>query len=208
MAPRSSSLAEVLTRRFKTLEVTRDQIEELAGKGQLSRHATSRMYEALFLSAHVAVEAFLEELFIGLLIDGGGVTSDRNDVQARVVIRSHRIARELITGPGRKYVDWIPYDRTMDLAKLYFRGGRPFTDLSPASKQVLARSHVIRNAVAHRSRYSMSQFEKHVIGNTPLPPRERTPAGYLRGLFRASPAQTRFSNLLAQLAAVSRELAH
>jgi len=184
-----------------------ENIDSLVIGGLLSQDAADRMYEALFLSAHVAIEGFIEELFLGLLIKNRGVQSSRVDVKPRVDVRSHRVARELITGAGRKYVDWLPYDRTVDLAKLFFRGGRPFDDLSQAQKTLLSRGHTIRNAIAHRSRYSLSQFERYMIGSTPLPPKERHPAGYLRGLFRTSPAQTRFSNLLAQLLLVARDLA-
>jgi hypothetical protein len=176
-------------------------------QGSLSREAVARMYEALFLSAHVSAEGFLEELFLGLLVSGHGIKSGRTDIVPRVEIRSYSIARELITGAGRRYVDWLPYDRTVDLAKLFFRGARPFNDLSETQRMVLFRCHTIRIAIAHRSRYSLSQFERHVIGSTPLPPSERDPAGYLRGFFRISPTQTRFSNLLAQLLLIARDLA-
>jgi hypothetical protein len=165
------------------------------------------MYEALFLSAHVAIEGFIEELFLGLLVSGKGFKSSRGDVKPRIEVRTHKIARELIIGTGRPFIDWLPYERTANLAKLFFRGGRPFDDLPQQYKFLLSRGHTIRNAIAHRSRYSLSLFEKQIVGSTPLLPKERQPAGYLRGLFRASPAQTRFSNLLAQLLLVARELA-
>jgi hypothetical protein len=203
----SSFIADKLARQFRTLERTRSNIDSLVTGGLLSQEAADRMYEALFLSAHVAIEGFIEELFLGLLVMNRGVQSSRVDIKPRVEVRSHRIARELITGAGRKYVDWLPYDRTVDLAKLFFRGGRPFDDLSQVQKTLLSRGHTIRNAIAHRSRYSLSQFERSMIGSNPLPPKERYPAGYLRGLFRTSPAQTRFSNLLAQLLLVARDLA-
>jgi hypothetical protein len=203
----SAFLADKLARQFRLLERTRANIDTLVAGGLLTDDAADRMYEALFLSAHVAIEGFIEELFLGLLVSNRGVRSSRGDIKPRIEVRSHRIARELITGAGRKYVDWLPYDRTVDLAKLFFRGGRPFDDLTQTQKQLLSRGHIIRNAIAHRSRYSLGQFERHVIFSTPLPPKERQPAGYLRGLFRASPAQTRFSNLLAQLLLVARDLA-
>jgi hypothetical protein len=197
----SSFLADKLARQFRLLEPTRASIDTLVAGGLLSNDAADRMYEALFLSAHVAIEGFIEELFLGLLVRNRGVRSSRGDIKPRIEVWSHRIARD------RKYVDWLPYDRTIGLARLFFRGGRPFDDLTQTQKQLLSRGHIIRNAIAHRSRYSLGQFERHVIFSTPLPPGERQPAGYLRGLFRVSPAQTRFSNLLAQLLLVARDLA-
>jgi len=58
----------------------------------LSEGAIARMYEALFLSGHVALEGFLEELFLGLLVNGRGVESSRGDIVARVEIRSYSVA--------------------------------------------------------------------------------------------------------------------
>jgi hypothetical protein len=194
----SSTLADKLARRFQTLEQTRSRIESLVRRGLFSRQAEARMYEALFLSGNVALEGFLEDLFLGLLVSRHGLESGRTDIFPRVEIRSYGIARELIIGPGRRYIDWLPYDRTVALAKLFFRGARPFDDLTDGQRRVLSRCHTIRNVIAHRSRYSLDQFERYVIGSTPLPTSERSPAGYLRGFFRTSPAQTRFSNLLAE----------
>jgi hypothetical protein len=51
------------------------------------------MYEGLFLNAHVMIENFLEELFLGLLVKGRGVESGRDDVQPRVEVLTHLIAR-------------------------------------------------------------------------------------------------------------------
>jgi hypothetical protein len=202
-----SSLADTLAHRFRSLEATRVRIEGLARRGSLSQRAVLQMYEGLFLSAHVAAESFLEELFLGLLVTGRGITSARNDVLPRLEIRSHAVARELITGPSKNYVDWVPFDRTITLAKLFFRGGRPFSDLNQQHKDTLFKSHIIRNVIAHRSRHSVKQFDRHIIGSASLPPSERNPAGYLRGFFRVTPAQTRFSNLLAQLLLCARDLA-
>jgi hypothetical protein len=165
------------------------------------------MYEALFLNAHVAFEAFLEDLFFGLLVSGGGVESRRNDVGPRITVASHKVAREVIISSSRAYIDWFPYERTLDLANRFFRGGRPFSLLTPNQKETLAQCHIIRNVIAHKSRSSIDKFERRVIGAAPLPASEKHPAGYLRGLFRIRPSQTRFENLLAQVLLIARVLA-
>lgn len=208
MSRASADLADALGKRLRTIDLTRSQIEQLSRAGALSRHAATRMYEGLYLSAHVAFEGFIEELFIGLMVTGGrGLKSARSDVAPRVDVKSHLIARELVVGPGRKYVDWLPYEKTVDLANLFFRGGRPFDDLDAVHKQALKKSHVIRNAIAHRSRHSLDQFERLLIGNTPLPSHERSPAGYLRGLYRTAPVQSRFESMVTQLLSAARVLA-
>jgi hypothetical protein len=72
---------------------------------------------------------------------------------------------------------------------------------------LIERCLIIRNAIAHRSRHSHDRFQQEVLGSTPLPPRERTPAGYLRSSFRSGPRQTRYENLTAELLRLARRLA-
>lgn len=205
--PRSSStLSDNLSKRLRALELSRVKIESLINTSLLSQHVSLHMYEGLFLNAHVAFEGFIEELFIGLLVENQGLESSRSDIVPRVKFKSHRIARELLTGPGRQYIDWLPYDRTLDRANMFFRGGRPFSELQTHQKDHLLKCHTIRNAIAHRSRFSLKKFEQHVLVNTPLPPRERSPAGYLRGFFRTAPVQTRFEVYVAQLLQIAIDL--
>lgn len=203
----SSKLADILIRRYRSLESSRLEVEKLLAKGHITRRAVTHSYEGLFLSAHVAFESFLEDLFVGLLVHNRGLESSRHDVVPRVVVKSHKVARELITRPGRPYVDWLPYDHTLRLAEKYFRGARPFSGLTEAQLQHLRRCNTIRNVIAHKSRHSLEKFQKQVVQSTPLPPHERVAVGYLRGLFRTSPSQSRFENYLAQLLLIARALA-
>ena len=57
-----------LARRFTTLDQTRRKVEGLFAGGDLGIRATERMYEALYLNLYTAFEAFLEDLFVGLLV--------------------------------------------------------------------------------------------------------------------------------------------
>jgi len=200
-------LADNLAKNFSRIENSRSQLEDLCTKGQLPQKITTQMYEGLFLSAHVAFESFLEELFIGLLLENQGVKSSRRDVVPRIVVKTHKVARGILFPKQRQYIDWLPYDNTLVLAEKFFREGRPFSNLTEQEKTHLLKSQSIRNVVAHNSRFSRSKFDLHVIGNTPLPPSEKTPSGYLRGLYRIAPVQTRYENLVAQLLQIARKLA-
>ena len=169
----------------------------------MSRGAAEQMYEGLFLSVFTAFESLLEELFVGLLVAGG--RKERGAVAPRVTVRSYSVARELVIGPGRRYVDWLPYDNTEQRATLFFRGGRPFANLRKDTadpiargvRDVLDRGVLIRNAIAHKSQYSLARFERDVLRNTPLSPRERTAAGFLRGALAATPPETRFQSYVS-----------
>jgi hypothetical protein len=53
----------------------------LVASKHLNQKVAEHMYEGLFLNGHAAFEGFLEELFIGLLVDGQGVSSGRSDIK-------------------------------------------------------------------------------------------------------------------------------
>jgi hypothetical protein len=158
------------------------------------------MYEGLFVSVFTAFESFVEELFVGLLVAGG--RKETGVVVPRVTVRSYSVARQLVFGLGRRYADWLPYDQTEQRAVLFFRGGRPFANLRKDAadpsvgsvRDVLDRGVVIRNAIAHKSEHSLARFERDVLRGTPLGPRERTAAGFLRGVLAATPPETRFQS--------------
>lgn len=207
MCRQSSELSDALGRRLKKLDATRRRVESLCVHGHLSRGALEHVYEGLFLNAHRAFEGFIEDLFIGLLVENGGCCSVRGDIQPRLSVRSHAVARDLVLGPRARYVDWLPYERTLELAELFFRGGRPFSGLSEEHRQQLKRCVVLRNAIAHTSRYSQDQFQKVVLQNARLPPGHRSPAAYLRDVFATGPNQTRYELLASQLLAAARDLA-
>ena len=206
MSSPSSQLADNLVRRFKALDRTRRKIANFETDGVITKRDLERVYEGLFLSAHVAFEGFIEQLFIGLLVSEQGIKSSRTDIVPRVTVKTHQIAREMVFGPNRQYIDWFPYKRTVDIAKIYFRGGRPFTELAEAQKDYLTKSYTIRNAIAHKSRYSLKQFEKQVVASTLLPSREKTPAGYLSGHFRINPVQMRYENFVTQILLIAKQL--
>ncbi len=197
MSRPSNVLARELRNRLTTLEKSRARVDVLASQRRLSQRATGHMYEGLFLNAHRAFESFLEELFLGLLVDGQGFSSP--GVTPLITVRSHRVARKIVAGRRAKYVDWLPYDRTVDLAKLFFRGGRPFSSLRDTLRDQIASTVVLRNAIAHRSRHSQDRFRAEFLDNVSLPPRQRTPAGYLRDVHAVSPSQTRYELMIAQL---------
>ena len=187
----------------RRLDSTRRRIDGLAASGALSRPAAEQMYESLFLGCFTSFEVFLEEAFLALLVPPPGSRISAR-ARPRINVKSLSIARELVVGPGKKYADWIPFDRTLNKAELFFRGGRPFAELTQPGRDLVAKASVIRNAIAHRSRYSELEFETRIIAGAPLPPRERRPGGYLRGSITATPPLTRYENYATALLTVAR----
>ncbi len=185
-ASNTKSLLASFTSRIRTLNSTRQKVDSLAKAGQLSRRAAEQMYESLFLNCFTAFEVLIEDVFLAHL-----VSRTASKAVPRLTIKSLPIARELVVGPGKKYADWLPFDRTIERANLFFRGGRPFADAPEAHRALVDKAQFIRNLIAHRSRHSQEQFETKVIAGAPLPPREKAPAAYLRGLTSGTPPLTR-----------------
>ena len=203
MSKATDKLFGSLSSQFRALDYTRRRIDGLVVSGNLSRRAAEQMYESLFLSSFTAFEVFIDELFLTLLVKP---SPNATGAVPRVTVRSFSVGRELIMGAGRKYVDWLPYERTLERANLFFRGGRPFTSVALADRNLVNKAQIIRNAIAHRSRYSERRFEREIIGATALPPREYKPAAYLRGFVSGSPPLTRYENFAAGLLFVGKQL--
>lgn len=197
MASKRTALNGAFAKRLLQLEATRRRVERAA----LGRRLTERLYEGIYVAAFSSFEGYIEDVFFALLSGGRS-----RGIQPRVDVRSHAVAREIVFG-GKKYVDWLPYEATEQRARVFFRGGKPFSSLTAADKEVLLRCQAIRNVIAHRSRHSRERFEARVLQNVPLPPRERTPAGYLRSPFAQVPPSTRFESLLGELRRIANLIA-
>ena len=178
-------------------------MEALAARGSITIRDVDKMYEALFLSAFTRFESMIEGLFWGLLT--ARILHPSSDVSSRVHFNSSKVARDIVLR-GRKYVDWLPYDRTETLAKAFLRGGRPFTAFTASEKAQIEKLLVIRNTIAHNSPHALRNFRQKVTSVVIVPPRERTPARFLRGLFRAAPPQTRFEYYAAEMFSLANKM--
>lgn len=204
----SLELAHEIEKKYLSIDKIRVKTENLFKQGRISLRDIHILYEALFLKTQVEFENFIEGLFIGLLINGKGYKSSRKSISPRIQVNSHKVAREVIYGVRKKYIDWLPYDRTLGLSELFFKNGKPFNELDRSDLDFINKSHIIRNVVAHQSKSSMERFMKEVIGTTPIPQDEKQPATYLRGVFRTTPTpQTRFELHIASLKRISFKLA-
>jgi len=198
----ATCISDDFTARLRMFERARAKLERLLLSGHVTRHDVNLFYEGIFLRTVTSFEALMEELFVGLLT--GGITPARN-VRPRVTFRSAAVARDVMLG-GKAYVDWLPYHHTDKRASAFFRGGQPFSNLENVEWRSLERMLTIRHAVAHQSRAARRKFEDEVIGAAPLLPGERTPAGFLRSVFRAMPPQTQYEDIAGTCALLARKL--
>ena len=202
----SKSLFEDINNKFQILNKTRLRIEDLYKQGLLSKKIIEHIYESLFLNAHIHFCSFLEDLFVGLLVKNNGYVSGRKIIKPKVDIYSYKVAYQLILGDKKSYVDWLPYKNTSNLANIFFKSGKPFTQLVQNEKDLLSKCHTVRNAIAHKSQVSKKKFLESVVQHTPLLPTEKNPSSYLRGLFRRNPEQTRYELYTTNLLIIAKKL--
>lgn len=199
----ASTLAKELVGHLRRLDSTRKKLEGIFQSGKIKRHDIEQVYVGIYLDAIVSFERFVEALFFGYLT---GRLIIPASVGRRVAIASDAVARDIVLG-GRNYVDWLPFDHTDKRAALYFRNGLPFSGLTNTERATIKNLMVIRNALAHKSSHSLKQFERVVLAGLALTGPEKTPAGYLRSSFRMYPSQTRYENLMVEIAQIAGKLA-
>jgi hypothetical protein len=183
---------------LKTIEWTRAKIERLFVQGLLVRRDAECVYEGLYLDAISSFELSIEELFFQILT---GQFLPKG-VVARVTFHSNQVVRDVLLGE-RKYLDWLPYERTEKRAIAFLRAGEPFTRLGRVEKSTIEDSLIIRNAIAHKSYYSNKRFQQ-LIDSYLLLPKERTPAGFLRS--KIDPTTTRYQFYIAEMARIMQLL--
>lgn len=185
--------------RIIQLEYTRKNIENTFTNNNLALRDVKYVYESLFINIVNLFEQSIEELFIGLLTNR--IKHNQYIIHPRVTFNSQMVARDVIKS-NNKYIGWLPYQNTKDLAKIYFRAGRPFSFPDHIQMGALTHMLTIRNAIAHKSRVALDKFHNNIISNQILLPREKSPAGFLRSQFRATPNQIRHQHYLRSLASI------
>ena len=199
----TTSLSSEFSGHLRNLEMTRTKMERLLSTGDIVTRDINQVYVGLYLEVIASFERLIENLFIGLL--SGGLITNSKSVVPLISFRNRQAIRAIVYS-GRNYGDWLPYDRTEQLANRFFRQGIPFTSLDSSDKDQIRTCLYIRNAIAHKSRYSKRIFERYVLGSQSLMPRERTPVGYLRSIFRAAPIQRRYEHFTIAMATIASKL--
>ena len=153
-------------------------MESLFSEGNLIERDILTVYEGLFLRSVVGFEDLIENVFFQILEGRSHKASWGSKIGGPVSTLRKCVLED------KKYLDWFPLKKTIDRSKIYLRGAKPFSSLNDQDKDKITKVLAIRNAIAHPSSAALAKFKRQVIGNTAIPPRERRPAAYLRGLSR------------------------
>jgi hypothetical protein len=190
-----------LTGRLSETEKTRLKIEALYGEGLIARRDAERVYEGLFMRSITTLEDFFEELFHLAVLGQSGHPHAR--VSPRVEFKSRIILNKFVLG-ANEYVDWLPYKKVEERARVFLRGGRPFTEISDGQRSQVAEWCRVRNAIAHPGDPAKSIFREKVIGERALLRHEKTPAGFLRSPIQ--PGLNQFAGVLRQMRQFGQDL--
>lgn len=203
MVTSSLVLTSSFSGHMSTLNAIRRKMEKLFLNDQIVRRDIEQVYIGLYIDAVTSFERKIEELFIGLLV--GRIVHPSSNVSSRITVGTDKIAKEVLLNGKRRYLDWFPYDLTQDRAKIYFKKGKPF-QLESVDIDTINGIIYIRNLIAHKSEHSKKKFLKNVIGTLSISAREKTPAGFLRGIYRSSPLQTRYEYYVSEMLTIVSKL--
>lgn len=186
---------------IERLERCCERVDRLAESGKTAKLDADLVYESTFLAAVGHFEGFLEEL-LELRVCGPVQAGVRPLIQPK-----SKTAFRAIVLQGKKYADYLPFDRTKNLAGLYLHNGAPFTTLTESDEQELRHVSWIRNAIAHRTSHAVSVFRRNVPGVDTLPRNRRNPGPFLRHCFRTAPPQSYYVLYTATLKRIALHLA-
>ncbi len=197
-------LLKSLSYKLRDIEFTRLKVESLFREKVIVKRDLDVAYSGLVINAVTSFENYLEKLFFLIM---SGKSLFHNDVQP--IVRSisklsEKDIRSLVLGDNR-YINWLPYDLTVKRSSAYLVEGNPFKKLKGQDTESLKKIVKIRNVIAHSSPFSEESFQ-NLISDATLPPRERTPIGYLRSVYRTSPTMIQFQSLTGEIIRMSNKL--
>ena len=195
------SLVTLFQRKLATLDRIRDKQESSFLRHQIGIRDIEEVYGAIFLNAIASFEGYLEELFLGLLV--GRIRKSHCNV--RIKIQSDLVAREVIFR-DKRYVNWLPYRNTKEVAEIFFTGGRPFTLLVQDEEEHLNKCSCIRNAIAHQSRHAIDLFKSEILKGLTLGPRDRRPKSLLRCQFSLNPPTNYYQQYVGKIFAIANKI--
>src|SRR4051812_43370400 len=120
----SRALLRDYRKQLQKLDVTRKRMEELHVKRHIVIRDIHVVYESLFLRAVTGFEQFCDTLFHDILHRKTRYRVSR--VSCKISAISQKAMQEVVLRNGR-YLDWLPYIKAEETAKIYLKEGKPFT---------------------------------------------------------------------------------
>jgi hypothetical protein len=207
MPKNSKTLHKEFLKKLKALDDTRMKFETAFSSSIIQDDDIRQAYAGLYLDLFTEFENLIEELFLGIL--KGNVKPNNVLVRSKIKVRPISELETVMNGTkAKKYLDWLPYsDATLPRAKIYLHDGNPFSFLTEIQKNKIANYHTIRNAIAHKSKKAMNEFNR-LIANLTLLEIEKLPQGYLRNIPNPATGKTQLEIVSDELTAITHTLCY
>jgi hypothetical protein len=196
VAKRTIDILNAFKKKLVALESTRIKLEILFSKDKLAKRDIEEVYSSLFISTTALFESAIENLFLGLLTKQ--IKHSHKSFKAKIVVKNIDHARAVVC-PERKYIDWLPYERTVHLANIFFKDGLPFNAINNDDVKTINDCLIIRNALAHQSNHSLDKFKKNILSSRTINSRDRKPKKFLRIQFSSSPPTNYYQYYTSEL---------
>jgi len=147
-----------ISAQFKNLKREIDRNLNLLGKisPTLSQINRRLLAELIFLRIYIAWEYFLENSFIIYML--GGKSATNRQLKKYVNPPNWEKAFDMVIGTHGQPPRWGA-DFVVQKSRLFFEENNPFVQAIPLYKRYLDEMNTIRNAIAHKSRFSQEKFK-------------------------------------------------
>jgi hypothetical protein len=139
--------------------------------------------QAAYLFGVRAFESFLEGQIVYLCRSdatwGPKTISGKSKRYYRRITDDNPKRIKAIITIGRPYADFLPIEKTLEKARVLFAFGQPFTLLTSDQNDIIKRSQVVRNLIAHESEHSLRQFKRVVCARYPLRKDQQNATSYI-----------------------------
>ena len=100
----------------------------------------------------------------------------------------------------------MPYENTEEVAYKFFTGGRPFININNNDRGQLEECRIIRNVIAHSSRHAKNLFDKKIISNITINPRNKQVKKFLRSQFSFAPRTNYHAHYISEILKISEKI--
>lgn len=196
----AAQLYGALERRVNGLRRIRETAEQALTSTVLHSREVNHLYESTFLNLVTTFEAFQEELFYSAILGRAEIANVRPVLSFRNRAEAVRFVESAERTP---FLAWSRIRDTIDRAKRFLVGGRPFSRFDRRDRDATVHRTVIvvRNAIAHRSGPAWEEFLR--LPTVGMPATLKKPATYLRQVVGAN---TQHENLCVEVLRFARVL--
>ena len=190
------ALSNKLENEFNRIFISINRLKRIKGSPNvyIANRDIDVFYEGMFLKVVTTFEAFVEELFVGLLYNKYSLPT-RKKVQ-KVVFDNKKMAINYLLF-NNKYLNLLPYQKLSENHKVFYNENNPFNILTKSQKSILTDIFVIRNAMAHNSLTANKKFKDFLASKHPSLTSIDNPSNFLQSL--NNPNQTMFDVYVIEL---------